>query len=111
MKKTSITLIMLSILVTLIGCVAVHFEYADEVWFSAAILLFIAGVAALNKNHPFLSIFNSLLTALTIMIYFFTRMIIFPIAFVVIIVVETICYIINKRLKKVNNPLNNPELF
>ena len=53
MKKTSITLIILSILVTLIGCVAVHFEYAGEVWFSAAILLFIAGVAALNKNHPF----------------------------------------------------------
>ncbi len=101
MKKTSITLIMLSILVTLIGCVAVHFEYAGEVWFSVAILLFIAGLSALNKNHPFLTISNSLLVALTIMIYFFTRMIIFPIALVVIIIIETTCYMIFKRFKKI----------
>ena len=100
MKKTSITLIILSILVTLVGCVAIHFEYASEVWFSVAILLFIAGISALNKNHPFLTIFNSLLVTLTIMMCFFTRIIIIPIAFVVIIIIETICYMIYNRLKK-----------
>lgn len=100
MKKTSITLIILSILSTLAGCAAVHFEYASEIWFSVAILLFIAGISALNKIHPFLTVFNSLLVTLTIMIYFFTRMIIFPITFVVIIIIETICYMINKRLKQ-----------
>ena len=100
MKKTSITLIILSILSTLAGCAAVHFEYASEIWFSVAILLFIAGISALNKSHPFLTVFNSLLVTLTIMIYFFTRMIIFPITFAVIIVIETICYMIHKRLKQ-----------